>query len=46
MKLTLDHTERLSLHALLCAQRADVDSIARFGKRLVNRSSLVGKEAE
>ena len=27
MKLTLDHTQRLNLHALLGAQRADVGSI-------------------
>jgi hypothetical protein len=27
MKLTLDHTQRLNLHALLGAQRADVSSI-------------------
>ena len=27
MKLTLDHAERLNLHALLGAQRADVGSI-------------------
>jgi len=27
MKLTLDHTQRLNLHALLGAQRADVRSI-------------------
>ncbi len=27
MKLTLDHTQRLNLHALLVAQRADVGSI-------------------
>jgi hypothetical protein len=27
MKLTLDHTQRLNLHALMGAQRADVDSI-------------------
>ena len=27
MKLTLDHTQRLSLHALLGAQRTDVGSI-------------------
>ena len=27
MKLTLDHTKRLNLHALLGAQRADVGSI-------------------
>jgi len=27
MKLTLDHTQRLNLHALLRAQRADVGSI-------------------
>ncbi len=27
MKLTLDHTQRLTLHALLGAQRADVGSI-------------------
>lgn len=27
MKLTLDHTQRLNLHALLGAQRADVGSV-------------------
>lgn len=27
MKLTLDHTQRLNLHALLGVQRADVGSI-------------------
>ena len=27
MKLTLDHTQRLNLHALMGAQRADVGSI-------------------
>jgi hypothetical protein len=27
MKLTLDHTQRLNLHAFLAAQRADVGSI-------------------
>ena len=27
MKMTLDHTQRLNLHALLGAQRADVGSI-------------------
>ena len=27
MKLTLDHTQRLNLHALLGAQRADVGAI-------------------
>jgi hypothetical protein len=27
MKLMLDHTQRLNLHALLCAQRADLGSI-------------------
>ncbi len=27
MKLTLDHTQRLNLHALLGAQRADIGSI-------------------
>ena len=27
MKLTLDHTQRLNLHSLLGAQRADVGSI-------------------
>jgi len=31
MKLTLDHTQRLNLHALLGAQRADVGSIRAIG---------------
>jgi hypothetical protein len=32
MKLTLDHTQRLNLHALLGARRADVGPIARSGQ--------------
>ena len=39
MKLMLDHTQRLNLHALLGAQRADVGLFARSGQcRIASRS--------
>jgi hypothetical protein len=42
MKLTLDHTQRLNLHALLGAQRADVGSIrAIWASALTKNDPLV-----
>jgi hypothetical protein len=42
MKLTLDHTQRLNLHALLGAQRADVGSI----RAIWNMQDKVALDAE
>lgn len=43
MKLTLDHTQRLNLHALLGAQRADVGSIRAIW-RIQDRFALDASE--
>lgn len=43
MKLTLDHTQRLNLHALLGAQRADVGSIRAIWS-IQDRIMLDGEE--
>ena len=43
MKLTLDHTQRLNLHALLGAQRADVASIRAIWA-IQDRIALDGAE--
>ena len=43
MKLTLDHTQRLNLHALLGAQRADVGSIRAIWS-IQDRIALDAKE--
>ncbi|MCE5306813.1 MAG: hypothetical protein LLG20_04155 [Acidobacteriales bacterium] len=43
MKLTLDHTQRLNLHALLGAQRADVGSIRAIWS-IQDRIALDGNE--
>jgi len=45
MKLTLDHTQRLNLHALLGAQRADVGSIRAIWA-LQDRLALHADEEE
>ena len=44
MQLTLDHTQRLNLHALLGAQRADVGSFARSGQSRI--ASLLDADEE
>ena len=43
MKLTLDHTQRLNLHALLGAQRADVGSIRAIWE-ILDKIALHAKE--
>jgi len=43
MKMTLDHTQRLNLHALLGAQRADVGSIRAIWS-IQDRIALGGDE--
>ena len=43
MKLTLDYTQRLNLHALLGAQRADVGSIRAIWK-IQDKIALVAEE--
>ncbi len=45
MKLTLDHTQRLNLHALLGAQRVDVGSIRSIWA-IQDRIALSGDEEE
>ena len=45
MKLTLDHTQRLNLHALLGAQRADMGSI-RAIRSIQDRIALDADEEE
>lgn len=43
MKLTLDHTQRLNLHALMGAQRVNVDDLRLFW-RLQDRIDLTDDE--
>jgi hypothetical protein len=44
MKLTLDHTQRLNLHALLGAQRADVGSIRAIWRHRTRSHLMLTRE--